>query len=638
MSAQKTNFVAPKGFDPANPAHVRKVLTQLATKMGDESTDDFPGGGWRITGYDPDARRIYAARTATFAETTHDTKRDEITVRLPIDAKPSNGDKYAAELEDDRPGYYMTSYEPFLHRATLTRLTDDEARCRGAISVALGVKPWDVQVKARSDGGFDLGLPKNYQPSKADKIQEVASEVIGKQGWYAKIDAQRLTASLIPADPPTFPPAIPTPLKRLGKGDVMSTPFGHILAAPGEADGKEAVIDWRASGSALVSGLAGGGKTVAITAIMADRISNGARLAVIDTADKSIDYLAFKDLCAVEGINGKLIPTWGCDSLAHSVAVLAMLCEEGKARAKYLAKQGINNWLDLPPGKGFDPIFIIADEYEALVAREPEPKALPKDHPVRVEAAEANMAHDLIAHYMNRIVKEFRFVGLNPLISTQVSNASTGLPPSLKGKMGHFVLCGSTPSEAARKQSFPDANAVPLVPENVASGGAVARGTGSAKIEGGGAFVFKSYFAPVPEYAKALHALGVKRFSEKQVVPTAAQINEYVPRLDDEGGESTGRGAGGGVELAPSGKPAAQVAREMGDTYGQALHDGSLGDNAFERANAARHAAKVGGGGDARTRKQKAEAAEEAEWGAQSSAVTVKRRTPDENNPFQSGE
>lgn len=609
----------PAGFDPAK--HERALMKII--------TDRY-GAGFDLDSIDPTLGTAHASRQVAITEVTHNASADSFEVRLARGTKPSDGERVEAKLIDQNPGYFMTGFEPFLGKATLTRMTDDEARCRGAVAVALGVKPWDVQVSQRVDGGFDLGLPRTYVGSKHDnKLDEVATTVVGRDGWYVQVNAQRLTASLIPADPPTFPPAIPFPVKRLGKGDVMSTPFGWILPRPGETKSEEAIIDWRASGSALVSGLAGGGKTVAITAIMADRIANGAYLAVIDTADKSVDFLSFKDMCGVKSVDGKFIPGWGCETLGAAVAVLAMLCDEGKRRAKILADLRINNWLDLPKDKAFKPIFIIADEYEALVARVPEPKALPKDHPIRVEAIEENMAHDLIAHYMNRIVKEFRFVGLNPLISTQVSNASTGLPPSLKGKMGHFVLCGTTPSEAARKQSFPDASGVPTVPANVASGGAVARGAGSAKIEGAGAFIFKSYFASVADYRKALLDLGVPTYDDRKVVPTQAQIDRYLPSLDDEDGgreaEKAVRGGDRGADLAPSGKPAAQVAAEMGDTDGMALHDGSLGSG-FERANAIRHMAGKNAGKT--VGKAKREAAEEAQWAAQSGEVTVRQAEP----------
>ncbi|MGL5823677.1 MAG: hypothetical protein ACRCYU_02275, partial [Nocardioides sp.] len=373
------------------------------------------------------------------------------------------------------------------------------------------------------------------------------------------------------------------------------TPFGHKLARPGGAEGEEIVVDWRASGSLVVSGLANGGKSVLVTALLADRVSNGAYLACLDTAEKAVDFARFKSLCAVPGTAGKLIPTWGCDSLPHTVAVLAMLCEEGKARAKVLAEIGVNNWLDMPDDKRFRPIFIIADEYEALVSKTPEPKALPADHPIRVEIAEENIAHDLIAYYTNRLVKEFRFVGLHVLISTQVSNATTGLPPSLKGKIGHFALCGSTPSEAARKQAFPDEKAVPRVPEHIATAGPVALGTGSAKIEGAGSAVFKSYFASIREYADALKALGVDRYTETQVTPTAAQIDEYMPRLDDGSGhENDAPTPRGGGERAPSGRPAAEVRAAMGDDAWDVDPETGEKLTGYAKANAARAAAAKG--------------------------------------------
>lgn len=823
-SIERVTVKLPTGFNPAK--HQRALMKLITDKYGE---------GFELDSIDPAAGTASVSRQVAITEVTQSTD-DSFEVRLARGTKPADGEKVEAKLMDSNPGYYMSRFEPFLGKATLTRLTDDEARCRGAVAVALGVKPWDVGVSARSDGGFDLRLPKTYVGSKHDtKLDEVATDVVGRDGWYVKVNAQQLTASLIPADPPTFPKAISFPMEKLGKGDAMSTPFGWQLPGPGETTSPVAAIDWRASGSALVSGLAGGGKaqpldtpipvpvsekfptgwavmgdlavgdlvwsrdehpvavtslseihtgevyevslrdgrtveadaahlwvidspgdldvtdeiwafdsglaelsydhvgdaaqvsliaalsgwtftavrdrldeagapyetidgarwyaldealalmarpgrrivttlgllagdrlppvdgqesvissvtrvgmkqvrcisvdhpehiyltgdkipthnTVTITAILADRIANGAHLVVLDTADKSIDYLAFKDMCGVEGVDGNFIPGWGCDTLGDTVAVLAMLCEEGKRRAKMLARLGINNWLDLPPDKAFKPIFIIADEYEALVTRVPEPKALPKDHPIRVEAIEENMAHDLISHYTNRIVKEFRFVGLNPLISTQVSNASTGLPPSLKGKMGHFVLCGSTPSEAARKQSFPDASGVPTVPENVASGGAVARGTGSAKIEGGGAFVFKSYFAPVNDYREALLKAGVPTYDVRKVVPTQAQIDEFLPSLDSEDADVSPAAPSGG-DRGPSGRSAAEIARSMGDDTGVAIATGALGTG-YEKANAMRNLAAGGG----QTRKQKAEAAEEAEWAKQSGEVQVNQRQPE---------
>jgi hypothetical protein len=45
----------------------------------------------------------------------------------------------------------------------------------------------------------------------------------------------------------------------------------------------------------------------------------------------------------------------------------------------------------------------------------------------------------LIGRSMNKIVAELRFVGVRMIISNQVTNQSTGQPPSMKSKLGHRV-------------------------------------------------------------------------------------------------------------------------------------------------------------------------------------------------------
>ena len=62
----------------------------------------------------------------------------------------------------------MIRFDPHLCELLLAELSPDELRCRGAVAVALGVKPWDVIVRGRTDGGFDLELPKTYVASKHD--------------------------------------------------------------------------------------------------------------------------------------------------------------------------------------------------------------------------------------------------------------------------------------------------------------------------------------------------------------------------------------------------------------------------------------------------------------------------------------
>ena len=69
------------------------------------------------------------------------------------------------------------------------RLDEATSRCRSAVAVALGVKPWAVRARPRTGGGFDLELPESYSPSRHDKkLAEVATSVVGRDGWYVDVD------------------------------------------------------------------------------------------------------------------------------------------------------------------------------------------------------------------------------------------------------------------------------------------------------------------------------------------------------------------------------------------------------------------------------------------------------------------
>lgn len=563
----------PKGFDPEK--HQAALLAKVTEKYGP---------GFEIVSIDLAEHKAMAVRQPTIAEVSHVSKNDSFDVRLARGTQPTHGPKVDAKLADQYPGYYMVRFEPFLGKATLARLTEDEVRCRGAIAVALGVQPWEVGVKGRPDGGFEVDLPNKYQPSKADKIQEVADSIVGREGWYAQIDAQKLKASLIPADPPTFPGSFPTPVDRLG-ADPDHTPFARALPAPGEEVGPEIHIDWTNSAWALLGGLPGAGKTVTINAILADQLASGASCVIIDDQSKAVDFEWVKPYVRDHG--------WGCDSLEHAVAALGLVREEGARRAKVLKDKGLNNWLDLPPGERFEPIFIVFDEASAVLVPEPKLQGIPKDHPLYLENERTNLAKALIGNFTNKIIAELRFVGVRMVLATQVTNANTGIGPSTRSKMGHFLLQGTNPSKSARNQMFADEQAVPVVPENVKASGKAALGVGVCDLGGAAPVVYKGYFASVNDYTKKFNDLGLRKTSRP--APTSAQIDKFLPQVEDDEPQGGRRGEGNGPrgsEVSPvSGRTLAEIGREMGDpNVGWDRDEDGNRLSGFERANAARAA------------------------------------------------
>lgn len=527
----------PEWFDP------RVHADSFLRKVGKDTGKD----GWEFVSVN--GQFAIVARQEALATVTAAADGRSFEIRLPSGTKPTDGDKLATSYEQAYAEHSvtMTRFDPYAGTAVLTKLTPDELRCRGAVATALGVKPWDVQVSSVPEGlggGFTLELPKTYVTSKHyDKLVEVATDVIGQLGWLVKVDPKALTARLIPGEPPMFPTAVPGPLAKLGSTDPDRTALGVTLPESGMGMGPVETLDWTAAPFGLLAGLPGAGKTVLLNAVVADQVASGAELVVVDDEAKSVDFMWCKDLVRDHG--------WGCDSLEQSVTALGLVYEEGRRRAEELKTRGVVNWLHLPDGERFRPIFVMVDELSALTVQDPVPRGIPKDNPIVLEINHRNYMRALISQYINKIVAEQRFVGVRMMLSTQVTNASTGLPPSLKNKIGHRILAGVNPSKQARDQAFNDPRGTVEVPEHVRASGDHARGVGVADLEGRASVVFKSYYASAEDYRARLLELGAAQSSSP--TPTAAQIARFAPDLSEDAEEPDR--AAKPQERTPSGQP-----------------------------------------------------------------------------------
>lgn len=592
MPPDRVTVALPSGFDPRR--HQRALERLIADRYGD---------GFDLDSIDLGEGTATASRQGLVTEVAAKAT-DTFAVRLARGTLPAHGDKVAAKLDDQYPGFRMTQFEPFLGRATMTRMSEDEARCRGALAVALGVKPWDVQVRKLPDDGFEIGLPRGYVPSRHDdRLAEVTQLVVGRPGWRIRCDPAALTARMVPGEPPLFPEAVPFEMATLGGNDPDRSVLGVTLPEQGVGAGPVKHVDWAASAFLLVAGLPGSGKSMTLSSLLAQQLAAGASVAIVDDRAKAIDFVWAKEFLRDGG--------WGCDSEAHAVATLAMIYEEGRRRSSVLAERGYVNWLDMPPGERFQPIFVIVDELSALTVQDPVPKGVPKDHPMVVEVNDLNYKRALVSRYVNKIIAELRFVGVRMVVSTQVTNATTGLPPSLRNKIGHRVLQGTNPSKPARTQAFNDEQAVPHVPEHVKASGRAARGVGVADLEGQAPVVFKSLFATTDAYAARLRALGLPATTRPS--PTAAEVATYSPDLSDGDDQDNSRA-----------RPRSPVrpglrARQGAGAEPVTGKDGTV----LHGAAAASRALSLGTGGPSPG--SRAQQREEAGWASRSGQVTVTR-------------
>ena len=588
MAIERITINLPEGFNPSK--HV-KALSKMIT--------DTYGDGYQVDNIDPVARIAYATRQATITEVavapqgSQGTKSSKgarsFGVRLARGTKLAAGDEMASKLEDQYADkgpdgmpagpYFLTKFDPFLGTATMTRLEPETQRARSAVAGALGVKPWGVQVSPRPDGGFDLALPSTYTPSKHDKkLDEVATSVVGREGWYVDINPQQLTASIVPSDPPTFPSVAPFPFmaKRAkferGFSDWAKIPLGLVLPRAGQDDYDTFAIDLEASPHSSIQGTSGSGKSVALNALIAGVLARGASLGIVDLPSKCVDFLWAKPFCQ-PGL-------WGCDSLAASVTTMALVYEEGQRRARVLAQHEVISWKDLPAGaETMTPLVIIVDELTGLFYPEKVPKGLPKDSPLVLEPMEINLQKAMLEKHIKKTAAELRFVGIKLVLSTQVASTTTGIDTSLRLNLGNKLLLGVNPTDGNRRLSLSDATRVPKVPANVQADSLAGRGSGVAELEGAEPCVFKSYFATTDQFRSWLLELGVPTTSSPS--PTAAQIAQHTPSIESDGPVTTTHG-----------KPTREMRNTgLGAEWMRGEDDEQL--TGFAKANAGRHEATV---------------------------------------------
>ncbi len=258
MALELIRVKVPASFNPANKTHISHMIERVAQEKGP---------GWEVQSYDAPAQQLTLARTSALTEVAAaGNSQDSFEVSLGMDVKASEGERTAQRLEADNPGFYLTEFRPHVKRARLTRMNEAEVRCRDAICGVIGVPRWEVQVKQRRDKGFAFEVSPRYSPGKHDlALQEVAEVVVGRPGWYVKIDPKTLKGDIIPAEQPTFEPVYHYDFSSLPMADkvpdkdLFKIPLGVALGGNGQPN-RPFDMDLSDSVGALMVGLAGSGK------------------------------------------------------------------------------------------------------------------------------------------------------------------------------------------------------------------------------------------------------------------------------------------------------------------------------------------------------------------------------------------
>lgn len=581
MALEKLSFKLPTGFDPQRHT---KALLAIASKQH--------GPGWDLDSIDISQNTATFTRQAATMEINEvkgdgGGQPDAFEIRLAVGTRPTDGDKVAARQADLHPGYYLVRFEPHVGKAVLAKLSDPELRCRGAVANALGVKPWDVMVSQRRDGGFAMQLPGAYTPSKHDaKLREVAEQVVGKFGWYVTVNPKTLVAQIVPSEPSTFPAIVPFRADRIKpvpdfskKSDKerFTVDLAEGLGRSGEKN-LPVTMSFEDSTAVLVVGLPGSGKSLAVKALVCQFLIKGFRLAVIDTPAKKTDYAWAKPYVEDHW--------WGCDdsgtSVSEALTVATLLDEEGKRMGALLNEYGAEKWQDLPEQvkKENPPVLVVADELANLLNKPTVPSGLSKEAkelPQFMQMAQDYLEAKLLTVKLNSLVAVHRAAGIREMYLTQRPSRTEGFPPELKSLIPHRVQLGPSPSDADIAMAFRDAKRIPRVPTNVAIDEDAARGCGIAHLDGSDPVVIKGFFGKASEFEKLLREhLGPGDPSDARVRPTAEQIDRCVPRadgtLEEEDGDDEPMSFG--EERLPSGKPVSSLDPKFGPVAAEYGEDG----------------------------------------------------------------
>lgn len=573
-------------FDSNNQHHIDVVMRKVQ--------ETGRGDGWEIQSFDPASGLLTLTRRGILTQVVRDeSAKDSYQVELGVDTKPTDGAKIAAKLEADPryEGFFMTKFDPYLNQATLSKLADAERQCRSAVAAQLNVKPWDVQVRIRRDGGFDVELPVTYVPSKFDaKIDEVAARIVGRPGWYweSEPSAHPPRGRILPGELPTFDPVYPfefsdVPDRRiLSDADQWRFPLGIGLGGRG-LPSTPLEMDLTDTAGVLLVGLAGSGKSTATQSILFNALARGWQIALINTVDKATDFAWAKPF-----VRDHL---WGCDSVAQSIAVAKLVIEEGARRGKLLSEYGVAKLQDLPADVRAEnpPLLLVADELASLLTAAPMPSGLSremKELPEFIQMQQDILESGLLSTALATIPALYRAAGIRVIYLTQQPNEKYNFSTKLKGNLPHRVMLGTSPSVAEKGHAFRTPEKIPDVPANIATRKSIARGVGLAHLDGTEPSIFKGYYASLDDYVAATRRLGVRTTLNPE--PTDRQIARLVPRVDG-GGEDDGYD-GSSPGASPSSGPSFGTGQrkyepwELDPETGKPL-------TGFARANAARAAA-----------------------------------------------
>lgn len=167
----------------------------------------------------------------------------------------------------------------------------------------------------------------------------------------------------------------------------------------------------------LVSGVSGGGKSVALQAFVYGAVIRGWDLWIADPSKGGVDF--------------QFAEPWSrafARTVWETKGMIAAIYDEVMRRKAINAEHNCGNYRDLPEDVRYPHVLIVLDEFTSMMMPEPVPKAMDDSEETlrAVESVKAiNAARAYIGTYVGKIVREARSTGFTMLLATQALKADT---------------------------------------------------------------------------------------------------------------------------------------------------------------------------------------------------------------------
>lgn len=483
----------PRGFDQYNPKHMLKLTTMVQEDAAKDPTWDK----YELLRIDDKTHNaIYKLATLS----TGDGVPHEYMSVNPGDVnEPSKQRRMVRDrYEPEYPGFVVTDFDTSDTTKTIVTLSalDEKAQsARRIFANVFKVDPWHIGLSRTSDHGWKIMLKpsanKVWTSQYASAMQE-AVEQVGRPGWFYKADPETGIVMVHPGVPPTFPKAIKVPAELWGKKDIRRSWFGMKLPDKGRETGDVLCNDWKEAPGVLVSGQSGGGKSVIINSLIYGHLAAGGDIAIVDDADKSIDFTWCRPWVMDNG--------WGCDGIESCAATLQHVYDLCRPRAQVIKQYGKENWWNLPDDvkRDYPPLLLVCDEISQWAVPPKIPTGLEKDNPTLIRAKYENSIIQQNFMLLLKISQKARFAGIRFLYAAQSATAQAGLDPKCRINLASKILVGEKTSDTVRDQVLSDSHNAPKVPLNVVSAGR-GKGTGVAELAGQDACVYKGFYEETPD-------------------------------------------------------------------------------------------------------------------------------------------